>query len=239
MNCVQPRQEILVKECWGALAELFGLAASFFLVPPSLSFLARAQEAGVRLASWLPGEKFATLLAQSPTCLDEVAMAEQEYYDLFFVPFSGRYCPPFSSVYLNGRLDGGHDRKVRNCYEESGFSFHELGVPQYVAMLSRADFAGYELAFLAALAGGCAHDPEEDRFESIVATFTEFGGKHFGSWGEAFGRRVAERADTPCFQGAGELVGYLARLMGTMPLADGIGMRERSQGLGQQHSPTG
>jgi putative dimethyl sulfoxide reductase chaperone len=86
----------------------------------------------------------------------------QEYYDLFFVPVSGRYVPPFEAAIRGalreegmktkfGSFWGNETLQISQTYEQLGFRPEKLDVFEPLKQMNMPDHIGFELSFMAYL----------------------------------------------------------------------------------------
>jgi len=122
---------------------------------------------------------------------------KQEYYDLFFVPMSGLYIPPYESALLEynvakkrpyGQLFGSAARHVQACYEDVGFNYQELNIFEPLKDITFPDHIGFELAFmgLLCLAEKSALEKEEEagltEAKGWVELQSQFLDEHLSKW---------------------------------------------------------
>lgn len=132
---------------------------------------------------------------------NEVKNITQEFYDLFFIPVSGKYVPPFESALRNyrpmekkpyGQLYGIDALHVQSCYDAVGFDPWKLKMFGPLKQIRFPDHIGYELAFMAVL---CASEHRSRGNKEIVDQWQglqyEFLADHLGKWIENFSAAVA------------------------------------------------
>lgn len=108
-------------------------------------------------------------LKQVPLSIDQEAyrfqrgsaLCEQEYYDCFFVPKSGRYVPPYESALRQYKpqekknkfafLDPNCSAHAAECYALAQFDPKKMNVFAPLKELDIYDHLGFELAFMAFL----------------------------------------------------------------------------------------
>ncbi|MFW5692348.1 MAG: TorD/DmsD family molecular chaperone [Chloroflexota bacterium] len=117
----------------------------------------------------------------------------QDYNDLFCVPVSGRYLPPFESAQRAQRLWGPITHHVTDWYLHTGFNPAELHTSAIWQMQIAPDHIGYELAFYGALLA--ADSP-------LAADFYQ---THLFTWVPNYARQLIEKAATPVYRLLGEL----------------------------------
>jgi TorA maturation chaperone TorD len=193
------------EECQ-AWAQLFGLAAALYLREPTVEQARNCLAVGQALAKHLPDESFVHLLTR--VSIEDIAEVKQEFFDLFFVPVSGSYCPPFGEIAGPGHnVDNGG---VARVFQETGFIPAVLpGLPSYLRSLGRPDYIGFELAFLATIWGAAALSPDNTEAKGLYETGLFFHGNYLASWAADFGRKVAETAQSNYFRVCGHLTLFL------------------------------
>lgn len=204
------KQPLVIPEVWReecqAWAQLFGLAAALYLREPTVEQAKNCSAVGQSLAKYLPDESFVHFLAR--VAIDDIAEVKQEFFDLFFVPVSGSYCPPFGEI-------AGSDHSTDNggvvrIFQETGFTPAVLpGLPSYLRSLNRLDYIGFELAFLSTILGAAALSPDNIEAKGLYETGLFFHGNYLVSWASDFGRTVAETAQNNYFRACGHLTLYL------------------------------
>lgn len=106
----------------------------------------------------------------------------QTFYDVFFVPKSGRYVPPYASSLLDydparkqafGLLSARTAAQVQAYYDRVGFDPHALAVFAPWRQVGAADNIGFEFAFLANLCQQQAREEGEaaKEYERLEARF--------------------------------------------------------------------
>jgi len=76
---------------------------------------------------------------------------QQDFYDLFFVPNSGRYSPAVESIVLQHKMWTEIELEVAQRYEKVHFDPENLQVFIPFKQLKMADLLGFELAYMAHL----------------------------------------------------------------------------------------
>lgn len=170
-------------------AKAYEFLAEIFLQEPD-------KEGITRLKSWAHGNEQAllSLLEKIEAQDQELTVLCQEYYDLFFVPVSGRFVPPFESAVRNalrkdgektkfGRLLGDETALVDALYRQTEFFPGRLPVFDPLKQLNVPDHLGFELAYMAYL---CRL--EEERVVKGLQTGPirmleeQFLGSHLNQW---------------------------------------------------------
>lgn len=118
----------------------------------------------------------------------------QEYYDLFFVPVSGRFVPPFESAIRGAvRQDGGATKfgpywgdttvKLAALYERTQFHPERLAVFEPLRQLNLPDHVGLELSFMAYLCCLEAQQLERGLSAKLIRKIqTDFLQEHLRGW---------------------------------------------------------
>lgn len=176
-------------------APCFDLLAALYLREPDDAMLAA-------LATALPDGE-----AVDPS--DSGAL-RQEYYDLFVVPVSGRYLPPYESAQRDNRLWGPLTHRVTELYTVTGFDPTALTVSPVWRAQRIPDHIGYELAFFSALLHSrSSRASDAEAADQLIDYFWE---QHLLSWVPAYGRQLLERARTPLYRRLGALTVELCAL---------------------------
>lgn len=173
-----------------ARAKAYEFLAGIFLKEPT-------REALDELKTWAKagGEMQLLFLIEQLEAQDqELKELKQEYYDLFFVPVSGRFIPPFESAIRGalrtdgqktkfGALWGEETIKVSALYERMGFNPQLLPIFEPLRQLNLPDHIGAELAYMAYL---CHLEAERQNLNppvKAVQTFEkEFLRSHLLKW---------------------------------------------------------
>ena len=192
-------------ECQG-WTQLFGFAAALYLREPTIEQARNCSAVGQALAEHLSDEPFVHFL--NGVKMEDNAEVKQEFFDLFFVPVSGSYCPPFGEIAGPGySTDNGG---VARVFQETGFSPALLpGLPSYLKSLGRQDYIGFELAFLANVLGAAALSPDNTKAKGLYETGIFFHEKYLAAWAADLGRKVAETAQSNYFRACGHLTLFL------------------------------
>ena len=137
---------------------------------------------------------------------DDLDAVLADYHELFFVPVSGRYVPPFESAQRDGSLGGPRSRQVAEAYAAAGFDVAGLTFDRRWGRVPPGDHVGCELAFVAALQRGA----EASRDRALSDTAASFWRAHPETWLGDFGRAVAAMATSALYRRAGVLTAELA-----------------------------
>ena len=139
---------------------------------------------------------------------DSSAALLRDYHDLFVVPVSGRYLPPYESAQRDGRLWGGLTHKVNQLYEETGFDICKYPASSLWLSKPIPDHIGFELSFFAALLNSCLAAPAQQR-ELLEDTLVYFWDQHLVKWVPSYGNLVTEKANTELYRLLGEMTKVL------------------------------
>lgn len=75
--------------------------------------------------------------------------ARQDFYDIFFVPYSKRYQPPIESVVRYQTIWGKPHQELSERYQQNGFDpYADPSIYTPFQMLGMSDMLGFELAYL-------------------------------------------------------------------------------------------
>jgi len=191
-------------------ARLYDLAAGLYLQEPTTESVAVLVSLADVIGALLEDETLSRLLTQA----GEVPLPalRQEYYDLFAVPVSGRYLPPFESAQRENRLWGPLTHEVQALYQGAGFRPDELAISPCWNEMTLPDHIGFELAFVSGLLRSLADVETEMEEETLQATTTQFVAQHVARWMPDFGRKVRRSAQTPFYQAVGLMTEHLPGL---------------------------
>jgi TorA maturation chaperone TorD len=166
---------------------LFDAAAALLLKRPEPDLIRQA--AALFGRTWDKGERL---------------LAEEDWRDLFFVPTSGRYLPPFESAFREKRLGGLLAASVLADYQTAGFEPCALAVDPLWLAVPGPDHLGVELAFVSALKSGAARDPEAA--PGLMASAARFHAAHLAPWAGDYGRELARAARSAVYRDLGGLL---------------------------------
>ncbi|WP_339061096.1 molecular chaperone TorD family protein [Tepidibacillus marianensis] len=76
---------------------------------------------------------------------------QQDFYDFFFVPTSGRYSPAVESIVLDNQMWGEREIDLAERYEEAKFSPEQLDTYLPIKQLGMSDHLGFQLGYMAHL----------------------------------------------------------------------------------------
>ncbi|GAB6174233.1 molecular chaperone TorD family protein [Paradesulfitobacterium aromaticivorans] len=146
------------EETAGDRARAFEFLAGIFLKEPSM---AAFNEVRIWAAEGKDPE-ILSLLQEINNQDPGLTELTQEYYDLFFVPVSGRFVPPFEAAIVGAMRQEGRQTKfgaywgeqtikLASLYEQTRFHPGELEVFEPLRGLNLPDHIGFELAYMAYL----------------------------------------------------------------------------------------
>lgn len=156
-----PKGGINMPEIEGSARERalgYELLASIFLNEPTWEqFRVLKKWAADLEESWL--EELLREIEEGDPELEEL---QQTYYDLFFVPVSGRFVPPFEAAIRGARRQKGGKTKfggfwgdstlqISHIYQQIGFEPEKMTIFQPLKEMNIPDQIGFELAALAYL----------------------------------------------------------------------------------------
>lgn len=191
MNLTTNDQETLARQ------NTYGFLASLFLQEPEKD---KIEEIGQKLND-LINDMDQVMITSS----EEVDDLIQEYYDLFFVPSSGQYVPPFESALRNyqpkkkkpyGKLFSNDAVHVQSCYDAVGFEPWKLKIFKPLKDVKFPDHIGFELAFMSVLcANEFASRNEEDKAFQWQMLEYEFLSEHLSKWIGNFSLAISNNTD--------------------------------------------
>lgn len=76
---------------------------------------------------------------------------QQDFYDIFFVPISGKYSPAVESIILHNNMWGEVEREMAERFEKAQFTPEDLEIYVPFKQLGMSDLLGYQLAYMAHL----------------------------------------------------------------------------------------
>jgi TorA maturation chaperone TorD len=185
-----------------AQARLLDFVASLYLRSPDVEVVEACMAAAPAFGELLKDETLSRLMLQVRET--DMKSLREDYYDLFIVPVSGRYLPPYESAQREGRLWGTLTHKADALYRATGFDFRELKVDPHWLALGIPDHIGFEMAFVSALLCSQVEGPPEET-GSLAETTDYFVQHHLGHWAAEYGHKVARQAKTALYQGLGLL----------------------------------
>ncbi|MGI6696298.1 MAG: TorD/DmsD family molecular chaperone [Christensenellales bacterium] len=138
--------------------DIYALIANLLLKrPEAKGFPVLAEELAVLLSAFGESrEGLDSLMARH----EFVKNTEQEYYDVFFVPKSGHYVPPYVSSLMSytpgkkkpfGLLDPVQSSRIQAIYDSFGFNPHNLEIFSPWRQVGAADHIGFCFALMANL----------------------------------------------------------------------------------------
>lgn len=154
---------------------------------------------------------------------DEARLREDlavDYTQLFHGPRN--HHPPYESVQTGGEegeLNGPATRQARQFFDAAGLVFDEQ-------CRELPDHLSVELACMAELArreAAAREMGDTEQVERRVEEQTTFLERHLGRWAPAFGRIVADRAETNFYRDAGRmLTGFVETEMTNVPARESV-----------------
>ncbi len=171
-------------------AQAYEFLAGIFLKEPTAEILSE-------LKSWAQvsaDEEIQILLAKIAREDSLLAALKQEYYDLFFVPVSGRFVPPFESAVISASREEGEKTKfgsfwgletakVSDFYAHAEFRPEQLTVFEPLRQINLPDHIGFELAFMAYLCRWQARlESRGSATTEIQAAQASFLTRHLNRW---------------------------------------------------------
>jgi len=88
---------------------------------------------------------------------------QQDFYDFFFVPTSGRYLPAVESIVLDNQMWGEREIDLVERYDEAKFSPEQLDTYLPIKQLGMSDHLGFQLGYMAHLCNMETHSRMEIR----------------------------------------------------------------------------
>jgi len=137
----------------------YELLAGIFLQEPSLDQLAFLKKWASSLEDDLWLMRLLEQIEKNDPGLEEL---QQSYYDLFFVPVSGCFVPPFEAAIRGAKRQAGKKTKfggfwgswtleVQSIYQKIGFEPNQLNIFEPLKEIKIPDHIGFELLALASL----------------------------------------------------------------------------------------
>jgi TorA maturation chaperone TorD len=186
----QPRLPALAAYVEATPAEdLLGFLSRAYLLAPDRETAGRASRRLPRAVYAVP---------------DKTEALRDDYYDLFLVPSSGRYLPPFESVFREKTLWGKSASAATLAYSEQNFQPEELHMELMWQFRPVPDHIGFETAFVAELLerakNGAPSRPAAKAFFD----------SHLRDFSERFGTEVERRSRTRFYKAVGGLTRALS-----------------------------
>ncbi|WP_067617683.1 TorD/DmsD family molecular chaperone [Dissulfuribacter thermophilus] len=208
------------KNAW---ADFFEFVATLYLNEPDEERIAGCKEVGHKFKKIFPGELFAKMLTLVER--DSSEDITQEFYDLFFVPISGKYLPPFELAQRQIPMRTDLCASVKNFYISAGFNPELLDIPSYIKMINRPDYIGFEMAFLGLILRSSAEldlNGDEEQASALLQTACSFYSQHLGMWVSNFGKQLTERAECYMYKALGHLTIYVGHSMSEILSKDSV-----------------
>lgn len=139
-------------------ASIYEILAGSMLKEPNVQLMQSLQLLCKKTSQNMnPRKKLTKVLQELP----KKKTTQQDYYDLFVYPLSGRYIPPYESAMVEGKeinglyrfgpMNGETTKKVEEIYSFFQFEPAQLNMFDPLKRLPLADHLGYELAFMSYL----------------------------------------------------------------------------------------
>ncbi|BCO08020.1 hypothetical protein GF1_03960 [Desulfolithobacter dissulfuricans] len=191
---------------WASLADF---TARLYLTEPSTENCSACRKWGELLADILPDENLPELLTRvNPEQADDL---RQEFFDLFLVPMSGVYTPPFENAHRYGSMANGLSQIIGELYQAAGFYPETLDIPFYLKQMGRNDHLGLELVFFANLLYSADKASSQSEAERLRDTASQFFQEYPGQWAGSYGRELMEKARSPYFSALGALTVFVSK----------------------------
>lgn len=189
-------------------ASLADFTARLYLNEPSEESCKSLQQWGESLIDLFPENELTQLLLS----VDQEKSGEyqQEFFDLFLVPVSGVYHPPFENAHSDGSVAMGLSGQLDNLYQEAGFNTDTLNQAAYFRQLGRSDHLGVELAFYANLLYSAAVAENVSEAELLHETATLFFQRYPGQWAGSYGRILLKNANGAYFKSLAMITIFLS-----------------------------
>jgi len=195
LNC---KIALLAPELRSAIYEAFAAA---YTTLPALSSLAHLRDLGNDLATHFDEGSYAALAVVAGQSYedglrDSLDAITQEYYDLFFVPSSARYVPPFESAAISKVLWGRETIHCAECYKAVSFDPFGLDIFPPLKEQGVPDHIGLQLAFSAFLTKMDAESkasPESALWRNLELQFLQ---EHLLNWVPSYAEALKKRSDT-------------------------------------------
>ncbi|MFV9511299.1 TorD/DmsD family molecular chaperone [Tepidibacillus sp. LV47] len=150
-----------------AREQLYQFFASLFLKEPSREWLegliATTPYLKTLFAEEISFQEWDRLIDQYLQGDLTIEKIQQDFYDLFFVPVSGRYAPCVESIVRYNKMWGETEIDLRERYEQVKFIPEKLDIYLPIKQLAMSDHLGYELAYMAHLCNMETHSRMELR----------------------------------------------------------------------------
>lgn len=142
---------------------------------------------------------------------ESLAMVRLEHAELFLIPGTSRYVPPYESLIREGRLGGEAAAQTRRIFSDAGFDIKSLDADPHLTKTNLHDHLGFGLAFTSAQLwrSMLASDQSGD----CLRTACEFFKQKIATWAPEYGRRLADLALTKHFADLGRFTAGLDDLI--------------------------
>lgn len=161
--------------------DIYALIANLLLKrPEAKSFPALAEELAALLEAFGESRESLDMLMASHGFAKNT---EQEYYDVFFVPKSGHYVPPYASSLLAytpgkkkpfGLLDPQVSARVQDTYDRFGFEPRTLDIFSPWRQAGAADHIGFCFALMANLCEAEHQEKDQETAKTWRESQTKF-----------------------------------------------------------------
>ncbi len=189
MNTTQPFESSVAL----AYSRLFDILSSLYLHRPT--------EEMVEAFNTIAATEGFGIDIEIPPAQETIAELIADYDELFLVPVSGRYLPPFESAQRAQRLWGPLTHQMANLYRKTGFEPNALNIDEMWQSLNAPDHIGIELAFCSALFSTYAENPSTAT-ETLIHTVMQ---QHITRWIPGFGEKLRQHAQTSLYRSLGML----------------------------------
>lgn len=172
-------------------ARAYEFLAGIFLQEPSRQIFEFLKDWSAGLEEKTECESLLKRIEDNDPTLDTL---KQEYYDLFFVPVSGRFVPPFEAAIQGairsegkktkfGGFWGNETLQISEIYNQIGFQPQALDIFEPLKEINVPDHIGFELAALAYL---CQAEEDLTKNNQSIETVRHFQRtlleKHLNRW---------------------------------------------------------
>lgn len=185
------------------MASLADFTARLYLNEPSRESCNSFHQWGKLLANLFPESTLTTVLFSVDQ--DKSEAYRQEFFDLFLVPVSGVYHPPFKGLSSDGSTATGLCSTLDNLYQEAGFNRETLRQASYFRKIGRSDHLGVELAFYANLLYSSTKVDTVSEAELLDETASRFFQHYLGQWAGSYGSILKENATGSYFKSLGAI----------------------------------
>ena len=150
-----------------AREQLYQFLASLFLKEPSREWVEglivttpHLKELFAEEVSFEEWDQWIDRFLQGEIKIEDI---QQDFYDFFFVPTSGRYSPAVESIVLHNKMWGETEVDLAERFQQAKFNPESLDIYLPIKQLGMSDHLGYELAYMAHLCNMETHSEMEIR----------------------------------------------------------------------------